>query len=416
MNANNEKVIHINEIKEPVNEDIKRQLELIERGAAEIINKEELIEKLKEGRPLRIKVGFDPTAPDLHLGHTVIMHKMRHFQELGHHIVFLIGDFTGRIGDPSGRNETRPPLTQEQIETNAETYRNQVYKILDPEKTQIAFNSDWHGKMPVADFIKLASCATVARMLERDDFEKRFKEERPISIHEFLYPLCQAFDSVALQTDVEMGGTDQKFNLLMGRNIQAHYGQTPQVILTMPLLVGIDGVKKMSKSYGNYIGIDEPPHTMFGKIMGISDQLMWNYYELLSFKSMKEIHELKKEVDEGKLNPKIAKEILAKEIVALYHGEENAEKAAKVFDETFKEKKFPENAPELIVKTGPESVPLSFLTASNLCKSRSDAKRMIREGAVQINGEKYNDVATPLLIGEYQIKIGKKSFLLLKVI
>lgn len=415
MIANAENVKQVNETKEPITEEIKRQLELIERGAAEIINKEELIEKLKEDRPLRIKVGFDPTAPDLHLGHTVIMHKMRHFQELGHHIVFLIGDFTGRIGDPSGRNDTRPPLTQEQIEKNAETYRKQVYKILDPEKTQIAFNSDWHGKMPVADFIKLASCATVARMLERDDFEKRFKEERPISIHEFLYPLCQAYDSVALQTDVEMGGTDQKFNLLMGRNIQAHYGQKPQVILTMPLLVGIDGVKKMSKSYGNYIGIDEPPHIMFGKIMGISDQLMWDYYELLSFKSMKEIHDLKKEVEEGTLNPKIAKELLAKEIVALYHGEENAEKAAISFNETFKEKKFPENAPELIVESGSESAPISFLTASNLCKSRSDAKRLLREGAIQINGEKYSDVATPLPKGQYQIKIGKKSFLLLKV-
>lgn len=284
--------------------DIDRQMALIKRGVAELIDEGELRKKLARGVPLRVKVGFDPTAPDLHLGHTVVMHKMRHFQELGHTVIFLIGDFTGRIGDPSGRSETRPPLTEEQVLANAETYKKQVFKILDPEKTQVEFNSRWLSKLDATGFIKLASSYTVARMMERDDFEKRFREQRPISIHEFLYPLCQGFDSVSLKTDVEMGGTDQKFNLLVGRNLQAHYGQESQCILTMPLLEGTDGVRKMSKSYGNYIGIDEPPAEIFGKVMGVSDELMWRYYELLSAKSLEEIAALKRDVAEGRVHPK----------------------------------------------------------------------------------------------------------------
>ena len=295
--------------------DIERQMALIKRGVAELIDEGELRKKLERGTPLRVKVGFDPTAPDLHLGHTVVMHKMRHFQELGHQVIFLIGDFTGRIGDPSGRSETRPPLTEEQVLANAETYKRQVFKILDPEKTLVEFNSRWLGQMSAADFIRLASHCTVARMLERDDFEKRYREQRAISIHEFMYPLCQGYDSVALKTDVEMGGTDQKFNLLMGRNLQAHYGQESQCILTMPLLEGTDGVRKMSKSYGNYIGIDEAPSEIFGKVMAISDELMWRYYELLSSKSLEDIAALRAGVENGSIHPKAAKEELAHEMV-----------------------------------------------------------------------------------------------------
>ena len=294
---------------------IEEQLALIKRGVVELIDEEELKKKLSRNQPLRVKVGFDPTAPDLHLGHTVVMQKMRHFQQLGHTILFLIGDFTGRIGDPSGRSETRPPLTAEQVLANAETYKKQVFKILDPEKTSVVFNSEWLSKLDAAGFIKLASCYTVARMMERDDFEKRYRENRPISIHEFIYPLCQGYDSVCLQADVELGGTDQKFNLLMGRTLQGHYGQESQCILTLPLLEGLDGVRKMSKSYGNYIGIDEAPDQIFGKVMKISDQLMWRYYELLSEKSLTEIADLQKKVDEGSLHPKTVKEDLAMELV-----------------------------------------------------------------------------------------------------
>lgn len=395
--------------------DIDAQMRQIKRGAAEIINEDELRGKLALGRPLRIKVGFDPTAPDLHLGHTVVMHKMRHFQELGHHIVFLIGDFTGRIGDPSGRNETRPPLTAEQVLANAETYKRQVFKILDPDKTEIAFNSSWHDKMPVSDFIRLASHSTVARMLERDDFEKRFREERPISLHEFLYPLCQAYDSVALETDVEMGGTDQKFNLLMGRNIQTQYGQQGQCVLTMPLLVGTDGIRKMSKSYGNYIGIDEPAEEIFGKLMGISDELMWQYYELLSSKSLDEIESMKRSVESGALHPKKAKEELAFEITSRYHDAEAATEARQKFQSTFAAHEFPDNAPQFTVTAGESSTPASFLTGSGLAKSRADAKRLVREGALWINGQRCLDVSAPLESGEYKIKFGKKRFLNLKV-
>lgn len=395
--------------------DIEQQMREIKRGAAEIINEEELRQKIAKGAPLRVKVGFDPTAPDLHLGHTVVMHKMRHFQELGHHIIFLIGDFTGRIGDPTGRNETRPPLTEEQVQANAETYRRQVFKILDPEKTEIVFNSSWHGKMTGADFIRLASGYTVARMLERDDFEKRFREQRPIAIHEFLYPLCQAYDSVALKADIEMGGTDQKFNLLVGRALQSHYGQPGQSILTMPLLVGTDGVRKMSKSYGNYIGIDEEPESIYGKIMGISDDLMWNYYELLSALSLDEIAGRKNRVNTGELHPKKVKEDLAAELVSRYHGEAAANKARQAFNSTFVSGNFPADAPKFTVCFGEASSPAAALEASGLAKSRAEVKRAAKEGGLQINGGKCVDAAAPLAQGIYQCRMGKKRFLLLEV-
>lgn len=396
--------------------DIETQMRQIRRGAAEIVNEEELKKKLARGAPLRVKVGFDPTAPDLHLGHTVVMHKMRHFQELGHHIIFLIGDFTGRIGDPTGRNETRPPLTSERVLANAETYKRQVFKILDPEKTEIAFNSSWFDKFGAADFIRLASGMTVARMLERDDFEKRYRERRPISLHEFLYPLCQAYDSVALKADVEMGGTDQKFNLLVGRGLQGQYGQDGQTILTMPLLVGTDGVRKMSKSYGNYIGIDEPAEDIFAKLMSISDDLMWNYYELLSSKSLDEIAALKKGVESGSVHPKEAKENLAKEITARYSDEAAAESARMKFNSVHASGNFPDDAPGLTAAEGADSAPVSFLEKSGLVKSRAEIKRLCREKALTINGEICDDPVAPLNKGDYKIKIGKKRFLRLRVI
>ncbi len=358
--------------------DIDRQMAVIKRGVAELIDEKELRKKLERGTPLRVKVGFDPTAPDLHLGHTVVMHKMRHFQELGHQIIFLIGDFTGRIGDPTGRSETRPPLTEEQVIANAETYKKQVFKILDPEKTIVEFNSHWLGKMDASDFIRLASSYTVARMLERDDFEKRFREQRPISIHEFIYPLCQGYDSVALKADVEMGGTDQKFNLLVGRNLQAHYGMESQCILTMPLLEGLDGVRKMSKSYGNYIGIDEAPSEIFGKVMAISDELMWRYYELLSFKSLEEIATLKEDVTQGRVHPKAAKEMLAHEMVSRYHSEKDADEARQGFNAVFASGGVPDDAPCHTCAQGDDSTPPAFLEAAGLVKSRGEAKRLIK--------------------------------------
>lgn len=395
--------------------DIDRQMALIKRGVAELIDENELRKKLSRGVPLRVKVGFDPTAPDLHLGHTVVMHKMRHFQELGHTVIFLIGDFTGRIGDPSGRSETRPPLTGEQVLANAETYKKQVFKILDPAKTLVEFNSGWLGKMDAADFIKLASSYTVARMMERDDFEKRFREQRPISIHEFLYPLCQGYDSVALKTDVEMGGTDQKFNLLVGRNLQAHYGQESQCILTVPLLEGTDGVRKMSKSYGNYIGIDEPPSEIFGKVMGISDALMWRYYELLSAKSLEAIAALKEDVEQGRQHPKAAKEMLAHEMVCRYHSQKDADQARQDFNAVFADGGVPADAPRLTCEHGEASTPPAFLEAAGLVKSRGEAKRLIKEGALSVDGARCDDALAPLPAGEYVIKLGKKRFLKLTV-
>ena len=395
--------------------DIDRQMATIKRGIAELIDEKELRKKLERGTPLRIKVGFDPTAPDLHLGHTVVMHKMRHFQELGHHVVFLIGDFTGRIGDPSGRSETRPPLTEEQVLANAETYKKQVFKILDPQKTEVAFNSTWLGKMDATGFIKLASSYTVARMMERDDFEKRFREQRPISIHEFLYPLCQGYDSVALKSDVEMGGTDQKFNLLVGRTLQAHYGIESQCILTLPLLEGTDGVRKMSKSYGNYIGIDEAPAQIFGKVMAISDELMWRYYELLSAKSLEDIAELKTSVQNGSLHPKAAKENLAHEMVCRYHNEKDADEARQGFNAVFAGGGVPDDMPEHSCPCGEDSTPPAFLEAAGLVKSRGEAKRLMKEGALSVDGERYEDAVTPLTAGEYVVKLGKKRFLKLIV-
>lgn len=395
--------------------DIDRQMATIKRGVAELIDENELRKKILRGSPLRIKVGFDPTAPDLHLGHTVVMHKMRHFQELGHHVVFLIGDFTGRIGDPSGRSETRPPLTEEQVLANAETYKKQVFKILDPAKTEVAFNSTWLGKLDATGFIKLASSYTVARMMERDDFEKRFREQRPISIHEFLYPLCQGYDSVCLKTDVEMGGTDQKFNLLVGRNLQAHYGIESQCILTMPLLEGTDGVRKMSKSYGNYIGIDEAPSEIFGKIMAVSDDLMWRYYELLSAKSLEDIAALKTDVANGTVHPKAAKETLAHEMVSRYHSEKDADEAQQGFNAVFAGGGVPDEMPEHQCAHGEDSTPPVFLEAAGLVKSRGEAKRLMKEGALSIDGQRCDDAITPLAAGEYVIKLGKKRFLKLVV-
>ena len=395
-------------------QDIDSQMALIRRGAAEIIDEGELRKKLEKGTPLRVKVGFDPTAPDLHLGHTVIMQKMRHFQDLGHTIIFLIGDFTGRIGDPSGKSATRPPLTEEEVNANATTYKKQLFKIQDPEKTIVEFNSRWLGKMGAADFIRLASSYTVARIMERDDFSKRFHENTPIAIHEFLYPLCQGYDSVALKADVEMGGTDQKFNLLVGRNLQSHYGMEPQCILTMPLLVGLDGVRKMSKSYKNYIGIDEAPSQIFGKTMSVSDDLMWSYYELLSSKDMNEIAALKKGVAEGSLHPKKVKEDLAHEFVARFHGEKAADEARADFNAVFADGGVPADAPsgEMDAK---DADPVSILANFGLAKSRSEARRKIAEGGFYVDGAQVKDDKTPLTSGSYVIRFGKKKFLKLTV-
>ena len=395
-------------------QDIDSQMALIRRGAAEIIDEGELRKKLEKGTPLRVKVGFDPTAPDLHLGHTVIMQKMRHFQDLGHTIIFLIGDFTGRIGDPSGKSATRPPLTEEEVNANATTYKKQLFKILDPEKTIVEFNSRWLGKMGAADFIRLASSYTVARIMERDDFSKRFHENTPIAIHEFLYPLCQGYDSVALKADVEMGGTDQKFNLLVGRNLQSHYGMEPQCILTMPLLVGLDGVRKMSKSYKNYIGIDEAPSQIFGKTMSVSDDLMWSYYELLSSKDMNEIAALKKGVADGSLHPKKVKEDLAHEFVARFHGEKAADEARADFNAVFADGGVPADAPsgEMDAK---DADPVSILANFGLAKSRSEARRKIAEGGFYVDGAQVKDDKTPLTSGSYVIRFGKKKFLKLTV-
>lgn len=400
----------------PLNiKNIDEQITIIRRGINDLVSEADLRKKLARNKPLEIKVGFDPTAPDLHLGHTVVMHKMRHFQELGHNVTFVIGDFTGRIGDPSGRTETRPPLTEEQVLQNAETYKTQLFKILDKEKTVVAFNSKWLNALTPFDFLKLMSNCTVARMMERDDFSKRYKEERPIAIHEFFYPLAQAYDSVALKTDVEMGGTDQTFNLLMGRTIQTHYGQEAQCVITLPLLEGLDGVRKMSKSYGNYIGIAESPADQFGKTMSISDELMWRYYELLSSKSLDEIAILRKEVETQARHPKIVKEELAFEIVERYHGVDAAHEARQGFNSVFVGGAIPEDAPKYECTEGEDSAPASFLAASKLAPSKSEAKRLVAQGSLIVNDEKYNDAFKALPTGEYTVKLGKKRFLLLTV-
>lgn len=395
--------------------EINKQIEHIKRGCAELIDEGELRKKIARGNPLTIKLGMDPTAPDLHLGHTVVLHKMRHFQELGHNVIFLIGDFTGSIGDPSGRSDTRPPLTREQVLANAETYKKQVFKILDPEKTTVEFNSTWMDKFNAADFIRLASRYTVARMMERDDFEKRYKEGRPIAIHEFMYPLSQGYDSVALKADVELGGTDQKFNLLVGRTLQSQYGQEPQCILTMPILEGLDGVKKMSKSLGNYIGIDEPASDMFGKAMSISDELMWRYFELLSSRTLEDIASLRQQVESGEAHPKKVKEALAYEIVARYHGEDQAAEAQKGFNAVFAGGGVPDDAPSYECAQGDDSVAPVFLEAAGLVKSRGEAKRLIKEGALSLDGQRWDDALAPIAAGDYIVKLGKKRFLRLSV-
>jgi tyrosyl-tRNA synthetase len=387
--------------------DVESQIALIKRGAEELLVEAELRERLKGGRPLRIKAGFDPTAPDLHLGHTVLINKLRHFQELGHHVMFLIGDFTGMIGDPTGKNATRPPLSHEQIRQNALTYQDQVFKILDPEKTEICFNSSWFDSLGAAGMIKLAAQHTVARMLERDDFAKRYAGNQPIAIHEFLYPLCQGYDSVAMQADLELGGTDQKFNLLVGRELQKHYGQSPQCILTMPLLEGLDGVNKMSKSLGNYIGIAEPPQEIFGKLMSISDGLMWRYFDLLSFRSSHEIAVLRQNVDEG-ANPRDIKILLAQELVARFHSKDAANKALEDFLARFQRGLLPEDMPELSVLSGSIS---QVLKQTGLVASTSEALRLIDGGGVRIDGEKVGDKTLVLAAGcTVVLQVGKRKF------
>lgn len=396
---------------------VEEQLSVIRRGALEIIVEEELEKKLArsvaEKRPLRIKTGFDPTAPDLHLGHTVLIQKMKQFQDLGHHALFLIGDFTGMIGDPSGRSETRPALTPGEVAANAETYKEQIFKILDPERTEIVFNSEWLKKLSPQEMIKISACYTVARMLERDDFHKRYNEGRSISIHEFLYPLLQGYDSVALAADVELGGGDQKFNLLVGRDLQRHYGQAPQVCITMPLLEGTGGVRKMSKSYGNYIGISEPPGEIFGKIMSISDDLMIRYYELLSEISNEDFEKLKADIVSGAMNPKDAKTRLGKEIVTRYHGEEAAEEAAGQFERVFRRKQTPEDIPLHKVgwdESGEAWLP-GALREAGMVKSASEGRRLIQQGAVSIDGEKVTDPDCKIARGgEKLVKVGKRRF------
>ncbi len=392
----------------------EEQLEYLRRGTVEIIEEEKLLNKLKRsqatGRPLRIKAGFDPTAPDIHLGHTVLIRKMRHFQELGHEVYFLIGDFTGMIGDPSGRSETRPPLTKEQVLENAKTYADQVFKILDPESTKVVFNSQWMSILKAEDFIRLCAKYTVARMLEREDFKKRYENQRPIGIHELVYPLIQAYDSVAIKADVELGGTDQRFNLLVGREIQREYGQEPQVIITIPILEGLDGVQKMSKSLGNYVGITEPPQEMFGKIMSISDELMWRYYELLTDIPLEEISRLKQKVTNGSEHPKEIKKRLAIEIVSRYHSQEAAEKAAEEFERVFSKGGVPEDILIVEIKEDRIWVP-RLLKEHGLIKSTSEGKRLIAQAAVQVNGKRITEEEITLSAGEHIFRVGKRRFL-----
>ncbi|MDH5541898.1 MAG: tyrosine--tRNA ligase [Nitrospinota bacterium] len=391
--------------------DIRRQLEIFSLGTVEVIGEEELKGKLKLNRPLTVKAGFDPTAPDIHLGHTVLIHKMRQFQEQGHNVVFLIGDFTAAIGDPSGKSETRPPLSREQILENAKTYQSQVFKILDPALTKVVFNSEWFDKFSAADMIKLASRHTVARMLERDDFHKRYTEQRPIAIHEFLYPLIQGYDSVALKADVEIGGTDQKFNLLVGRELQKAEGQSPQAVITMPLLEGTDGVNKMSKSLGNYIGVDEKPGDIVGKIMSISDELMVRYYELVGGLTPEEFKAIKEKLSGGDLHPREAKMELAKRIVERFYDSITAESAGADFDSQFREKKVPDDMETFTHQWEGEKEPLSIILAkTGAVKSSSEARRLIKQGGLAVDGEKISDETFSISPGEYVIKLGKKRY------
>jgi tyrosyl-tRNA synthetase len=386
-------------------------LGLIRRGAEEILVEAELVERLEEGRRLRVKAGFDPTAPDLHLGHTVLINKLRQFQELGHEVMFLIGDFTGMIGDPTGKNVTRKPLTREEVLENAATYEHQIYKILDPGKTTVLFNSQWMAEMNAADLVHVAAKYTVARMLERDDFNKRYNSSQPIAIHEFLYPLIQGYDSVAMKADIELGGTDQKFNLLVGRELQKHYGQKPQVILTMPILEGLDGVQKMSKSLGNYIGISEPADEMFGKLMSISDELMWRYFNLLSFRSMREIEQLKSDVSNG-LNPRDVKFQLGQEIVTRFHDRKAADAAQANFVARFQKGNLPDEIPEVVLDSEGGSLGVAtVLKGAGLTGSTSEAFRMIQQGAVRIDGERVADRDMSIQSGcTHVFQVGKRRF------
>ena len=390
---------------------VDEALEQIKRGAEEILVEAELKTKLERGKPLRIKAGFDPTAPDLHLGHTVLINKLRQFQDLGHEVLFLIGDFTGMIGDPTGKNATRPPLTRDDVIENARTYEQQIFKILDPTKTLVMFNSSWMNEMSTAELIQLASKHTVARMLERDDFSKRYKGGQPIAIHEFLYPLIQGYDSVAMKADVELGGTDQKFNLLVGRELQKSFGQEQQVVLTMPLLEGLDGVQKMSKSLGNYIGIDEPAEEMFGKLMSISDELMWRYFELLSFRPMSEIVGFKQQVEEG-INPRDIKFLLCEEIITRFHDQSAADKAKESFIARFQKGAMPDDMPEVELQASEGHFVIgNLLKEADLVKSTSDAMRMIKQGAVRIDGERVEDNKLTIAAGTQHIyQVGKRRF------
>jgi tyrosyl-tRNA synthetase len=390
---------------------VEDSLKLIKRGSDELLLESELLERLKCGRPLRIKAGFDPTAPDLHLGHTVLINKLRNFQDLGHKVMFLIGDFTGMIGDPTGKNTTRPPLSREQILDNAKTYQDQVFKILDPEKTEICFNSTWFEPLGASGMIRLAALHTVARMLERDDFSKRYRSGQPIAIHEFLYPLCQGYDSVAMKADIELGGTDQKFNLLVGRELQKHYGQAPQCVLMMPLLEGLDGVNKMSKSLGNYIGINEPPREIFGKLMSVSDELMWRYFDLLSFRSDPEVSGFKNEIASGR-NPRDVKVLLAQEIVSRFYGQGAAVDALTDFESRFRQGGIPDELPDVTLDgSGKPMAIAQVLKQAGLTASTSEALRMIEQGGVKVDSTKIEDKG--LLLdppGPFVLQVGKRKF------
>lgn len=387
--------------------EINTMLAELKRGTEQIFSEQDLIEKLKENRPLRIKLGADPTAPDIHLGHTVVLNKLRQFQNFGHHVIFLIGDFTATVGDPSGKNATRPPLSREDVLRNAETYKEQIFKILDPNKTEIVFNSDWLGELGTVGMIRLASNYTVARMLERDDFKKRFNNNQPIAIHEFIYPLLQGQDSVHLKADVELGGTDQTFNLLMGRELQKSDGQKPQVAITLPLLVGLDGEKKMSKSLGNYIGVTEAPNEMFGKIMSISDELMWDWYDLLSFRPLSEIAQFKQDIAEGR-NPRDIKVLLAKEITARFHSETDAEAAEQAFINRFQKGAIPDEMPEFTFEG--EIVLANLLKGAGLVNSTSEAIRMVQQGGVKIDGKKVEDAKITISPSTAVYQVGKRKF------
>lgn len=387
---------------------VQEQMAIIKRGAEEILVEKELVEKLEAGKPLRVKAGFDPTAADLHLGHTVLINKLKQFQDLGHEVLFLIGDFTAMIGDPTGKSQTRPPLSREEIEANAATYKEQVFKILDPAKTKVVFNSEWMSKLTAEDMIKLAGTITVARMLERNDFSDRYHSNTPIAIHEFLYPMVQGYDSVAMEADIELGGTDQKFNLLMGRTLQGHFGKPQQCTLTMPILEGLDGVQKMSKSLNNYIGIKDEPNDMFGKVMSVSDELMWRYYELLSFESLETIEALKQAIEDGE-NPRNVKVKLALELIERFHSAEAAQAALKDFETKFSKNAIPDEMPEFTFDT---EMPLAnLLKEAGLVGSTSDAHRMIKQGAVKLNGDKIEDGRQVVTACEKQVyQVGKRKF------